>query len=160
MKKIKFMFLIVIFMIFICSGVSNIYALGTGYDGNIFNSLEDGEVDNKIGNTAYKVYGTIANIIQVIAIIGGVYVGYRYMKAGANEKGEIKQTLLFMIIGVILVFAANTVIKFVIKSGNDLIGDSVNNSIVKEEKINDGGVDGIGESINNFFDGIKDFFGI
>ena len=82
------------------------------------------------------------------------------MKAGANEKGEIKQTLLFMIIGVILVFAANTVIKFVIKSGNDLIGDSVNNSIVKEETINDGGVDGIGESINNFFDGIKDFFGI
>ena len=65
-----------------------------------------------------------------------------------------------MIIGVILVFAANTVIKFVIKSGNDLIGDSVNNSIVKEETINDGGVDGIGESINNFFDGIKDFFGI
>ena len=59
------MFVIFIFMIFICSGVSNIYALGTGYDGNIFNSLEDGEVDNKIGNTAYKVYGTIANIIQV-----------------------------------------------------------------------------------------------
>lgn len=136
MKKIKFMFVIFIFMIVIGTILTNIYALGTGFDSNIYNNLEGGDIDQNIENAAYRVYGTILTIIQVIAAFGVVFAGYRYMTAGANEKGEMKQTLIYIIIGCILVFGTTSFIKFIVKSGNEITNNMKSEYVYDLENIN------------------------
>ena len=42
-----------------------------------------------------------------------------------RDKGKIKQTLIWVIIGAILVFAASTVINFVSNTGNSLLTNNI-----------------------------------
>ncbi len=131
MKKFKFMFIIFVFMFILCGILTSIYALGGDLEEGVIHELqsENNNINRDIGQVGYKIYGTIMIVIQVIAVAGVVYTGYKYMIAGANEKGEIKQTLIYMIIGTIFVFAADSIIKFIINAGDNLFGNA---NIIKD----------------------------
>lgn len=145
MKKFKFMFIIFVFMFILCGILTSIYALGDGFDSETYNILQGGNVDKNISNSASRVYGTILTVFQVIAAFGVVFTGIKYMTAGANEKGEIKQTIIYIIIGCILVFATTSFIKFIIRAGNEFSNDVKSeynfymvNEIYNNIKINNG----------------------
>ena len=88
--------------------------LGDGFDNSIFNQISGGEVDQNIQNVAQKIYATVSLIIRIIAVAGVAFTGYKYMSSDGNSKGQIKQTLIYVIIGTVFVFTADAVIKFVI----------------------------------------------
>lgn len=72
-------------------------------------------------NTAVsKIWGTILTILQIAAVAAIVFSGVKYMFAGADEKATIKQGLLILAIGAILVFGASTVVKLLIGAVNDV----------------------------------------
>ncbi|MBO5476516.1 MAG: TrbC/VirB2 family protein [Clostridia bacterium] len=66
-------------------------------------------------NTANRiinnVWGTVLLVLQILAVAAIVFAGVKYMFAGADEKATIKNGLLVLAIGAILVFGASTVVK-------------------------------------------------
>ena len=111
---------LLVFILFV--SINEIYALGGGFNTTLFKQFQtSGSVDGKISTVAERIYATISIIIKTIALAGVVITGVKYMMAGATEKSTIKQTLIYLIIGTVFVFAADTIINLVISSGNDII---------------------------------------
>ncbi len=64
-----------------------------------------------IDNALSGVWKTIVIVIQVVAFIGIIIVGIRYMFVSADKKSEIKKSLIFVILGIILIFGAQPLVK-------------------------------------------------
>lgn len=114
MKKInilKFVFLgLVISLIFTSN---NVFAtLGNGFDEGIYNQVtSEGATD--LDKPLFRILHTIITLLQVCAMAGVVITGVKYMYAGSEDKGKIKQTLIWLVIGSIFVFAAPAIITFI-----------------------------------------------
>lgn len=72
----------------------------------------------KFGNnyqvTANSIYSTILYICNFLAVGGIVYVGVRYMMAGADGKAQLKAKGVPMVLGIIMVYATITFLKFIV----------------------------------------------
>lgn len=122
MKKNKILY--ITFLLFLIAEfvLNNVYGFGNGFDKNFYNEIKNNSsVDTNVENVIVKVYGTISVIIKVIALGGVVYAGVKYMMAGAGDKGAIKQNLIYIVMGTIFVYGADAIIRFVIKSGTEII---------------------------------------
>lgn len=69
-----------------------------------------GKVDSLVRN----VWGTVALILQVLAIAAVVFAGVRYMFSSADAKADIKKSMGILAVGAILVFGATTIINFIV----------------------------------------------
>lgn len=99
---------------------STLYAaLGDGFNEGVYNSVTS-EKATKLDDTLYKVAGTVLLILQVCAMAGVVITGVKYMYAGSEDKGKIKQTLIWMVIGTIFVFAAPAIINLISNASNNV----------------------------------------
>ena len=118
MKKKKF-YIIILNLLVICNVFFNVVlavdepydGLGQGFNyGNV--PTDKGE---EIMSTPIKrISGTVTFALQVLSVLAVVYTGVRYMFAGADKKADMKKSTIFIIIGLILVFAFSTFINFVI----------------------------------------------
>lgn len=66
-------------------------------------------------NESYKILfarllGVVTMIVKVAAIAGVIYVGVRYIFAGASGKADLKGKSVYFIIGIILTFCSVTVL--------------------------------------------------
>lgn len=122
MKKInnKIIAFVLIIIIFFSATFEYVNAsLGGRLDSSLYNQVtseQDTELDGALSNVA----STIMIILQVLAIAGVVITGIRYMYAGSEDKAKIKQTLIWIVVGAIFVFAASTIINFITDSGNSI----------------------------------------
>lgn len=115
--------IIVILLFITIAFVGNyfIYAkLGDPFDKNVYDKVTD-ESNTKLDNTVYRVTSTIITTLQIVALMGVVITGVKYMYAGSDDKAKIKQTLIWLVIGTIFVFAAPAVISFIKDSGSTVI---------------------------------------
>lgn len=64
---------------------------------------------------ATKIYDTIMYIVNLAAIGGIIYIGVRYMMAGADGKAELKLKFIPIIFGVIMVYGTLNLIQFILK---------------------------------------------
>ena len=67
------------------------------------------------GDSSYKLLfarllGVVTMIVKVAAIAGVIYVGVRYIFAGASGKADLKGKSVYFIIGIILTFCSVTVL--------------------------------------------------
>lgn len=88
-------------------------------------SLEDvgqGGETGSMGTAVNNLWATILLILQIAAVAAIVFAGVRYMFASANDKANIKQQMLVLVVGAILVFAASTVVQFIVKATQDVTG--------------------------------------
>lgn len=65
--------------------------------------------------TAITIYSTILYICNFFAIGGIVYVGIKYMMAGAEGRAELKTKSLPMVLGIIMVYATITFLNFALE---------------------------------------------
>ncbi len=94
----------------------------------IQNAIEGG-INNAAGNTgtsaeaANKVNDTIANVINVLSAVVGVVAvimliiaGYRYITSGgsADKVKSAKDTLVYAVVGLIIVALAQIIVRFVL----------------------------------------------
>ncbi len=121
MKKMIRVFSILFSIALLIGITSNVFALGNGFNENIYNSISNKNVSTSIATPAERIVGTICTILQILAVGGIVALGVKYMFSGASDKANIKQTLIYAVIGLILVFSASAVVKMVIGIGNDLL---------------------------------------
>lgn len=120
MKKIKIMFFIILFFCFIgcfCFVEANsLDTLGNGYNsGNVQTGNTTSEATNNIKTSINKVFGIFFTFMQVASVASIVFVGVSYMFASAENKAALKQKIVPLIVGIIIVFGATTVVSFVTK---------------------------------------------
>lgn len=75
----------------------------------------------KIDAAAKQIWKTVTTIVQILAFAAVIFAGLRYMFASADQKADIKKGLGMLAIGAILVFAASTVVKFVVGAADQII---------------------------------------
>jgi len=66
-----------------------------------------------IASSVTTVLGVVQWIGFIVAIAMLIYVGIKYLTAGAGEKAKVKDTLIPMLIGAVLVALAPTIAKAV-----------------------------------------------
>lgn len=60
-----------------------------------------------------SILGVIKGIGYVVAVIMVMYVGIKYLTAGAGKKAEVKDTLIPILIGAILLLGAITLVDWI-----------------------------------------------
>jgi len=98
----------------VCQG-SNLQ-FSSNITGNACNSIA-GNSENKVNSlvtTIINIFSVIVGIIAVIMIIVG---GFRYITSGGNDQNvaSAKNTILYAIIGLVIVALAQLVVKYVLK---------------------------------------------
>jgi hypothetical protein len=76
--------------------------------------------NNNVATLGHKVVNLFSIIIGVIAIIMIIYGGFRYITSGgASERvGSAKNTLIYAIVGLIIVALAQVIVHFVLNQAN------------------------------------------
>ena len=120
MKKSKkiMLRLVPVLLLVVVVLAGNVFATGSGV------STEWPDANGSIGtidNAAGKIWGTLLTIFQILAIAAIVVAGIRYMFASADQKADIKKSLVVLVIGAILVFGASTVAKIIMDATNDVL---------------------------------------
>ena len=120
MKKIakKIVKLVPVLMLVMVFVFSSIYA--NNYI-DVPTTGPSGTSSTEVKWAAGKVWATVINIVQILAVAAVVFAGIRYMVASADQKADIKRSLGTLAIGAILVFCASTVIKFIVNSSKQVI---------------------------------------
>ena len=67
-----------------------------------------------------NVWGTVLLILQILSVAAIVFACVKYMFAGADEKATIKNGLIVLVIGAVLVFGASTVVSLLINVVNEV----------------------------------------
>ncbi len=82
-------------------------------------ALANGNGVTAVDDAVKKVWSTVLTVLQILAIAAIVYAGVKYMFAAAEDKAEIKQGLIGLAVGAILVFGASTIVQFILKVQED-----------------------------------------
>lgn len=75
----------------------------------------------KVDDAVAAIWSTVLTILQILAVAAIVIAGVRYMFASADQKADIKKGMIGLVIGAILVFAASTVVQFIISATNSVM---------------------------------------
>ena len=85
-----------------------VYAVGT-----LTPEMPTGGGSEGLTGVANKIIGAMQFIGYVVAIIMIIYVGIKYLTAGAGEKANVKSTLVPMLAGALLIIFGMTVVDWV-----------------------------------------------
>lgn len=75
----------------------------------------------KVDDAVAAIWSTVLTILQILAVAAIVIAGVRYMFASADQKADIKKGMIGLVIGAILVFAASTVVQFIISAATSVM---------------------------------------
>ena len=114
MKKIIKILPVVLAIVLV---VTNVFAVSVPNKDEI---QGDDPIDDVTG-LAQNIWGTVIIIVQILAVAAVVFAGLRYMFASADQKADIKKSMGILAVGAILVFAATTVIGFVVNAANSAL---------------------------------------
>ncbi len=117
MKKSKKILFRILPIFILCIMLVSPYVLGLST--NVPNNTDSIE---EVDSAANKIWGTVLLILQMAAIAAVVIAGIRYMFASADQKAEIKKSMIGLVIGAILVFAASIVLQFIVNVTNEVVG--------------------------------------
>lgn len=106
-----FAFLVVVHSII---GVVSASGLGEGFNSGLVTN--DQNIDSNLKTPIEKVWNTLIYIVQIISIASIVIVGVRYMFASADEKADLKKSLIPLVIGAVIVFSASTIASFIVSA--------------------------------------------
>lgn len=113
MKRSKKIFLrilpvlMVCFMVFTC----NFVFADEPISGKL--NLPGGSPSTTISNLSGNIWQTVILIVQILAVAAIVFAGVRYMFASADQKADIKKSMIILVIGAVLVFGASTIISII-----------------------------------------------
>jgi type IV secretion system pilin len=92
----------------LCSGVN--------LDVNNTNCTGGNEANNKINNLIHTVINLLSLVVGVVAVIMIIVGGLRYITSGGSDTGVTgaKNTILYAVIGLIIVALAQLLVRFVL----------------------------------------------
>jgi hypothetical protein len=102
--------------------------LCSGSNGDLTGGTSSGCDDSTAGQTANNLVKTIINIISVIvgivAVIMIIYAGFRYVTSGGSDDSvkTAKNTILYAVIGLVIVALAQIIVHFVLAKTSQASG--------------------------------------
>ena len=98
--------------------------INTGVNQATGNSASCGSVNLKTGiqNIAVTVVNILSIVVGIVAVIIIIYGGFRYITSG-GESGNVsgaKNTLLFAIVGLVIVALAQVIVRWVIGTSSNI----------------------------------------
>lgn len=121
MKKALIRTFVAIFVIgIIFASKLNVFAdLGGAYNpGLVTENHSESGFETKVTNIGKG----IARILQILSVMGVVITGFKYMTSpDASQKSKIKETLIWMCVGLLLVTSANAIISLVTRAGQQAL---------------------------------------
>ena len=113
----KILTILMLFIIFTLAINSTFAALGDGSTSELGTVTQNNNtLVEALETPLNNIFGTIRILIRVTAVFGIVLQGVRYMYAGPESKGKIKQSLIYIIIGALLVFGVDIVISIITRA--------------------------------------------
>ncbi len=73
-----------------------------------------GSSGDKISNIGAKVLGILTNIGIVLSVVIIAGLGIKYIVGSAEEKAEYKKSFVPLLVGMILLFGASAIAKFIV----------------------------------------------
>ena len=111
MKK---MFTVMCIMLIVATFCTELIAVtNPGYNSNL--------VPSGIKTKTKNIWSTIVSIVKILSVACVVFAGVRYMFAAPDQKADIKQGLIYLTIGAVLVFGAISIINMVVSAANTVI---------------------------------------
>lgn len=68
-----------------------------------------------------RVWSSLILVLQAASVAGIIFAGVRYMFASAEIKADIKASMIHLVIGMVIVFAASSVVGVVTGTFNNLV---------------------------------------
>lgn len=101
----------------ICGSDAIITSSGTGKDKDGKECKLDAGEDKNLSSKIRKLINIFSAIIAVIAVIMIIYGGLRYVASGGKQESvtAAKNTLLYAIVGLVIVALAQAIVHFVLK---------------------------------------------
>ena len=101
----------------------NYAALGEGLNEDKLNDLtaSDNSITIGFSDILNNVFGTLFTVLKVLGVAGIVITGVRYMYAGPDAKGKIKESLIYLILGTIFVVGADVVVGLISNAWNTAV---------------------------------------
>ncbi len=93
--------------------------VGEGFDPGLIPT--GGNAPDGIMNPIYKIWNTVIVVIRIAAFAGIIFAGVRYIYASADQKADLKKSLVPLVIGMVFVFASTILLDFIVKIFYDVI---------------------------------------
>ena len=110
LTKLIFNIILICFLTLVLIGdYSTVYAGGWFEGAQDFMNSADSNItinSTELNRPSSEVYNILTSLGMIIAVVVGIDLGIKYMIAGADEKAEVKETLLPYIIGCVVTFGA------------------------------------------------------
>jgi uncharacterized membrane protein len=117
------------------SSIANHIQAGVNYatDSNGCDNGGGVDVQAEIGMLASKVVNIFSIVVGVIAVIMVIYGGFRYIISGGDsgKVGNAKNTLIYAIVGLIIVALAQLIVHYVLNTANDVSSNSIGLMILR-----------------------------
>ena len=116
MKKMNKIMIVLMLVVVAFSFVAPVF--GVTFDPDVLKNAQG--ASNDVESLVNSVWGTVALVVQVLAIACVVFAGLRYMFASADAKADIKKQTIILVVGAALVFGATYIIEIISNVTNDL----------------------------------------
>lgn len=104
----------------VCSGVNTATDSGTGLSGS--SGCTSTDATTKVADIARLVINILSIIVGVVAVVMIIIGGFKYITSGGDsgKVGGAKNTLIYAIIGLILVALAQVIVNIVLSKSSSL----------------------------------------
>ena len=93
----------------------------SGYNPNLIPNSGNEKIPEEIKDIISRVFNSAILILQIVSVGGIILAGIIYMYSSANSKAKIKEKMVKLVIGMVIVFAGSTIVNFVVNVFNDII---------------------------------------
>lgn len=76
---------------------------------------------DEITSISGKVWTTVKTVVQVLAFCGIIITGVSYMLASSSDKADIKKSMGYVFLGMVLVFGTATFVDLVYKIADEIL---------------------------------------
>ena len=96
------------------------YACG-GTEANQFKSAQCNQEGDKLPEILTQIINIFSWIVGVVSVIMIIYGGFRYITSGGDSNGvtAAKNTILYAIIGLVIVALSQVIVQFVLTKSNE-----------------------------------------
>ena len=120
MKRANVLGVIFMALILISCIINVTYASGEFTVESINSELANTDISgSKAAQSVKKIWGTILLVLQVLAVAAFCCAGVKYMFASADTKANLKNRMVGLMVGAVLVFGATGVINLIVNVTKD-----------------------------------------
>jgi hypothetical protein len=109
-----------------CDGVQTVLGGEGLVSGGAGACAAEGESDSQLANTINGLINLFSIIVGAVSVVMIIYGGFKYMTSGGSDDGTkaAKNTILYALVGLVIVLLAQTIVKFVFGKALDISGSA------------------------------------